>query len=853
MNALLVRLTLALKLLLASTLVHAAVSHVNTAQRLQSALTLAATNGEDDTIYLAAGTYRGNFNFNSTEDHDLLIEAEPGTTNTAVVLDGNGTGRALNVAGTGMGRTLFKGISFLRNNGQSETASLRVVGGASRHIVVEECRFFMSNAALARGSGLEVEGGFSATILRTLIQGNGTRESGDGARLSADQLYVWNCEFAMNSGGRALFVGRGGTLSVLTNVFRDNYDWSVVASVTSEIVLHGNLISGPARIGDLRSDGAIHVIKNEFRGNGGGLGLHGGDKDHRSLVSSNTFDSNAASYALMVGSGAPLIENNTFFGNTDGAISVDGYAQIVGNRFVANTGNYGGGLLARLDGTGLVVSSNSFSGNVSRNGGGAMMIDAFGGVEKPIVVIEGNEFAENSSRWAGGACFIANGGTYGTNRIAGNVFMRNQSGAGGGAIAVQGYFDTAIVNNLVVSNRTVSDAGRGGGILVLPRKQSAGHTWVLSNTIADNHSVGHGGGLGVFLEGTAETVEVHNNIIWGNSAELGGGDVWIGGTGFLKSFRHNNTFDMEGIWDVADPLVETAPRFIGPKGVDYRLASDSPCIDAGWNGAPLLPSLDLDGNPRIAGKAVDLGCYEREVGAPPRILQEPMDLVAAVGSNACFSVSAASETPIRFQWRRGLANLPGETSSGLCLRRVTPADSGADFNVVLSNDAGSVTSRWARLTVLLPPEIISSPTNQVIMVGGTASFSATASGSAPLAYQWYFDHSALAGETGSILKVVAARAEDVGRYWVRVTNSAGEATSRSASLWLCRVRMYAALETFGPPDELFDVLAGTLQPPGNLQPWMTNVVADSVPVRLFDLDSPDVESRFYQVRPIPKP
>lgn len=39
--------------------------HVATAQDLQNALTLAAANGSDNNLYLAAGYYTGNFNFNS--------------------------------------------------------------------------------------------------------------------------------------------------------------------------------------------------------------------------------------------------------------------------------------------------------------------------------------------------------------------------------------------------------------------------------------------------------------------------------------------------------------------------------------------------------------------------------------------------------------------------------------------------------------------------------------------------------------------------------------------------------------------------------------------------------------------
>ena len=47
--------------------------HVATAQDLQNALTLAAANGANNTIYLTNGYYIGNFNYNSSAGHSLTV------------------------------------------------------------------------------------------------------------------------------------------------------------------------------------------------------------------------------------------------------------------------------------------------------------------------------------------------------------------------------------------------------------------------------------------------------------------------------------------------------------------------------------------------------------------------------------------------------------------------------------------------------------------------------------------------------------------------------------------------------------------------------------------------------------
>ena len=51
------------------------------------------------------------------------------------------------------------------------------------------------------------------------------------------------------------------------------------------------------------------------------------------------------------------------------------------------------------------------------------------------------------------------------------------------------------------------------------------------------------------------------------------------------------------------------PGFVDAANGDYRLASGSPCIDAGDN-AYVTTATDLAGNARIANGTVDIGCYE---------------------------------------------------------------------------------------------------------------------------------------------------------------------------------------------------------------------------------------------------
>jgi hypothetical protein len=108
------------------------------------------------------------------------------------------------------------------------------------------------------------------------------------------------------------------------------------------------------------------------------------------------------------------------------------------------------------------------------------------------------------------------------------------------------------------------------------------------------------------------------------------------------------------------------------------------------------------------------------------------------------------------------------------------------FDVVLVNSGGTVTSNPATLTVqasVVAPTLTTQPASQTVAVGQTATFSVTASGTAPLTYQWRKNGSAITGATGASYTTPATVASDSGSlFTVVVSNSAGSATSNAASL-----------------------------------------------------------------------
>jgi hypothetical protein len=81
------------------------------------------------------------------------------------------------------------------------------------------------------------------------------------------------------------------------------------------------------------------------------------------------------------------------------------------------------------------------------------------------------------------------------------------------------------------------------------------------------------------------------------------------------------------------------------------------------------------------------------------------------------------------------------------------------------------------------PKITTQPTSQSVSVGKTATFSVTATGTAPLAYQWQRSGTAIAGATAASYTTPAAASTDNGAtFTVKVTNSVNTVTSNPATL-----------------------------------------------------------------------
>jgi len=254
--------------------------------------------------------------------------------------------------------------------------------------------------------------------------------------------------------------------------------------------------------------------------------------------------------------------------------------------------------------------------------------------------------------------------------------------------------------------------------------------------------------------------------------------------------------------------------------------------------------------------------YFSITNGPVVIRGQPQSQTVAQGSNVVFTVRASGSTQMAYQWRLNGGNITGATNASLALTGVTTNKAGS-YTVRVSNSFNSVASDVAVLTVALPPGIIGQPQPQRVLPGASAAFTVSASGTAPLTYQWYRNAEELTQQTNATLSITNTAVSDAGFYSAMVRNVAGNVVSSNAPLRI-QIPQYLASpvhipnggyritfsQSDGGPLFLNDLPFFELQSSSNLVQWskVTNSFELSNGTVVIDDTAAAVQSRrFYRV------
>ena len=175
----------------------------------------------------------------------------------------------------------------------------------------------------------------------------------------------------------------------------------------------------------------------------------------------------------------------------------------------------------------------------------------------------------------------------------------------------------------------------------------------------------------------------------------------------------------------------------------------------------------------------------------PSITTQPISQTVTAGANVSFTVAASGSPVPTLQWRKDGVALSGATTSTLSLSNVTAGNAGS-YTVVATNSAGSATSNAAVLTVntVTPTglSITQHPSSTNVAPGASITFTASATASGAVTYQWFRDFSgggdpeAIPGATASAFTINSVQAAQMGFYFARITGDGETKDSSTAVL-----------------------------------------------------------------------
>jgi hypothetical protein len=365
------------------------------------------------------------------------------------------------------------------------------------------------------------------------------------------------------------------------------------------------------------------------------------------------------------------------------------------------------------------------------------------------------------------------------------------------------------VQNNLFYNINPTEFGGDGRMIQIIQGGQVGSDWII-----DHNTMLHEGSANAFMVlgggGTlADRVQVTNNLVThGNYGVKGSG----AGTDALNEYFTNwsflnNTLIAGGRASNYPATTMFAPdipsvRFTDANADDYRLRTDSPYINAatdnGAVGANVAEIMALTCGVKEGVPSSTCSNVVIPPGTRPSITMQPASRSVAAGQTATFSITASGSAPLNYQWQSRatatstFANIVGATSTSYTTPAATTTDNGKQFRCVVTNAVGTASSNAATLTVTattVGPSITAQPSSRSVAPGASATFSVTATGTAPLGYQWKRANPGsstftnITGATSASYTVTNVTTAMSGtRYQVVVSNSISSVTSNSATL-----------------------------------------------------------------------
>ena len=177
-------------------------------------------------------------------------------------------------------------------------------------------------------------------------------------------------------------------------------------------------------------------------------------------------------------------------------------------------------------------------------------------------------------------------------------------------------------------------------------------------------------------------------------------------------------------------------------------------------------------------------------GILPSIISQPANIIASSGRSATFNIIVSGSPPLFYQWRYNGQNIYGANGASFTIPAISPTNSGS-YSCIIFNSAGSAESAAATLSVVFPPTITTHPADVKVFIRPdpasapttNAIFTAFATSTTLIRYQWLVNGVAIAGATNPSVTITNVQVNHYGQYRCAITDNVDTVLTTPATLY----------------------------------------------------------------------
>lgn len=453
-------------------------------------------------------------------------------------------------------RVIIENCDFINNNSSSSPYGAAIWINSASNVKVKNCSF-SGNSVSSTGGAIQSEGNSILEIKDCYFQNNTSSKGGAVYVINSD-VRISGSTFNNNKTNTSSPVYGGGlycessTVVIDDSIFDANYSWTT----GDELAIGGGIYFYNCSL--------VKISNSHFTGN---------------YTNNNNYQMSCGG-AIYSESSSLEIDNTEFRANRS--------SQIAGAIYSYNTS---------LKAANCIFDSNLAQSITGNGHGGAVVARSLATPNKKHS-FDTCTFLSNYAKVYGGAIYAGN---YVDVSITNSNFKLNTSDQSGGALYINGASNLNVDRTIITQN-TKGAAYSGGGLF-----HSAGNIQFTNTLFYDNST------MDIFTQASGTQLFYNCTIV--NSGNIGQiysatitncimSGTTLTSAGTTITYTGNNL----SLAGSTNPAITTSD-FADYSSKNFRLSSSSGLINGGIY-ITGLPSLDLAGNPRIAGGTIDIGAYE---------------------------------------------------------------------------------------------------------------------------------------------------------------------------------------------------------------------------------------------------